>query len=379
MAIEKQVQNEARTSYVGMGRRQIVEQTFWQVPWWNQIDPLAQTFLLTEERYLTGVDLFFETKGGPAVTVQIRDVVNGYPGTTVLASKVLESANVQVSANGQAATRFTFADPVLLQANVEYALVVLTGSSQYRLFVARMSAKDLISGNNVSRQPYSVGVLFSSSNATAWTAHQEMDLKFRIYGAKFKPEGKLYFNQLELAKPATQLLLSTSQLVPNGSNLQWQWSADGEAWLPLADMDVTMLGNETEHIQIRAVLAGQGKNSPVLQPHATGAVAMAYKQEGTYYSKLINANGPFSKITVYVDFDSPIGTTQTAEYSVDDGKTWAGFGKEVSSRSVDNFIQYKYEASPSVSGASSVRIRIRQTTASKKDTPRARRLMVTLS
>lgn len=40
-----QIQNESRTSYVGVGRKQIIEQTFWQVPWWNQIDPLAQTFL----------------------------------------------------------------------------------------------------------------------------------------------------------------------------------------------------------------------------------------------------------------------------------------------------------------------------------------------
>lgn len=378
MAIEQKIQNEARTSYVGVGRRQIVEQTFWQVPWWNQIDPLAQTFLLTEERYITGVDLFFGTKGGPAVTVQIRDVVNGYPGTTVLASKVLESSMVQVSENGQAATRITFADPVLLQANVEYALVVLTGSSQYRLFVARMSAKDLVTGINVARQPYAVGVLFSSSNATAWTAHQEMDLKFRLYGAKFKKEGKLYFNPLQLSKPATQLILSTSQLVPKGCNLQWQWSPDGKDWFPLADMDVTSLGKEAENIYIRALLAGQEKTSPVLQPNSTGAVAMAYKSEGTYLSKLINANSPFGKITVYVDFDTPTGTSQTVEYSVDDGKTWAAFGSEVSRRSLDTFTQYKYEKTLAAQ-ADSVRIRIKQTTAVKKDTPKARRLMVTLS
>lgn len=381
-----QIQNESRTSYVGVGRRQIIEQTFWQVPWWNQIDPLAQTFLLLEERLVTSVELFFETKDADSsvynakpVTVQLRNVVNGYPGTTVLASKVLEAKSINVSAKGNLPTKFTFADPVLLQANVEYAIVVLTGSSQYRVFVAKMSGKDLVTGNIVSRQPYAVGLLFSSSNATAWTAHQDMDLKFRLYAAEFKkPTSKLYFDGLTLATAASQLLLSTSQVVPQGSNLQWQWSPDGNSWYALNDSGVTGLGPPTKDVRVRAILSGSSKCSPVIQTEAIGAAALSYKPNGTYVSKEWYTNDPFTKITVYIDFHSPSGTLQSVEYSID-GTTWISLGAGVVSQQLGQFTQFKYEAA--VVSSKKVRIRIKQANSenSRAETPRARRLMVTLS
>lgn len=371
------IQNEARTSYVGVGRRQIVEQTFWQVPWWNRVDPLAQTFLLTEERFITAVDLFFFNKDTKPVTIQIRDVVNGYPGTTVLTSRVLNPADVNVSEKGTIPTKVTFPEPVLLQANVEYAIVVLTGSSQYRLFVARMTGKDTISGNIVARQPYAVGVLFSSSNATAWTAHQDMDMKFTLYGARFSPEGSLYFNSLTVDQ-ATHLLLSTSQLVPQGSTLQWQWSPNETDWFALADSDVTALSKEYSTIHVRALLKGQGHSSPVIQPNSTAVAAMSYKNTGTYISRQITSPTSFTKVTVYVDFYTPTGTNQVVEYTTNDGGTWKGFGTPASTQVIDDlFTQHKFEATTSTSTA--LRIRITQSTTVATTTPQARRLMVTLS
>lgn len=382
-----QIQNESRTSYVGVGRKQIIEQTFWQVPWWNQIDPLAQTFLLLEERFVTSVELFFQTKDadsasykGQPVTVQLRNVVNGYPGTTVLASKVLEASAVKVSTKGDAPTKFVFGDPVLLQANVEYAIVVLTGSSQYRVYVAKMSGKDLISGNVVSRQPYSVGLLFSSSNATAWTAHQDMDLKFRLNAAVFKKTtGKLAFEGLTLQQAASQLLLSTSQVVPQGSSLQWQWSPDGSKWYALNDAGVTALGAPTDEVFVRALLAGSGKSSPVIQTGAIGAGALSYKTNGTYVTKEWFTNEPFTKVTVYVDFHTPSSTTQSVEYSVDGGNAWVAFAAGRSTQQLGQYTQFKFEAA--VSASQKVRIRIKQANMAdtRAETPRARRLMVTLS
>lgn len=385
-----QIQNESRTSYVGVGRKQIIEQTFWQVPWWNQIDPLAQTFLLLEERFVTSIELFFETRdmdssGGSSyqakpVTVQLRNVVNGYPGTTVLASKVLEASSVKVSLKGDLPTKFVFSDPVLLQANVEYAVVVLTGSSQYRVFVAKMSGKDLVSGNIVSRQPYSVGLLFSSSNATAWTAHQDMDLKFRLYAAEFKkPSGKLNFASLPLPIPISQLLLATSQVVPQGSNLQWQWSPNGTSWYALNDAGVTALGAPTEDVYVRAILSGNSKSSPVIQTGAIGAGALSYKASGTYVSKEWYTNETFTKITVYVDFQTPSGTTQKVEYSIDGGNVWVAFPAGKVSQQLGIYTQFKFEAA--VAASQKVRIRIKQANSenSRAETPRAKRLMVTLS
>ena len=49
------IQNEAVASYTGIGRRQVIEEVTWRVPWPTGVDPLAQTFTLTEDRFITAV------------------------------------------------------------------------------------------------------------------------------------------------------------------------------------------------------------------------------------------------------------------------------------------------------------------------------------
>ncbi|MGC5326423.1 hypothetical protein [Brevibacillus sp. SYSU BS000544] len=369
------IQNEARASYVGIGRRQVIEQTIWQIPWWRRTDPLAQTFLLTEEKYVTSIDLFFATKDPIAdVTVQLRQVANGYPSMNVLTSKVLNSSQVKISNDGSQATRVTFPDPILLQPNVEYAIVILTSSSQYRLYVARMGNKDLQSQNVVARQPYAVGLLFSSSNGSAWTAHQDMDLKFKLYGAKFSGESILKFAPMSVTQ-ATQMVLAVTQLVPQGGEILWQYSTDNQEWYALADSDVTKLLSPANTIHVRAKLKSKG-SSPVVQANV-GAIAMAYKENGTYVSREITSVSPFTKITVYVDLASPSGTNQTVEYSLD-GTTWTSMGSSVAQIPVDaDFTQLKFEKT--VASSTKLRVRIKQSTTVPTVTPMARNLMAHLS
>ncbi|MED1745726.1 MULTISPECIES: choice-of-anchor R domain-containing protein [Brevibacillus] len=366
-------QNEAKASYVGIGRKQVIEQTFWQIPSWRLTDPLAQTFILTEERYITAVDLFLATKDPAAdLTVQLRTVVNGYPSMTVLTSVALNPDQVNISNNGTTATKVTFPDPVLLQANTEYAIVLLTPSSQYRAFVARMGAKDLITQKPVARQPYDVGLLFSSSNGSAWTAHQDMDLKFRLYGAKFTSDGILRFRPMEVSQ-ATQLVLASSQLVPQKAELQWQYSTDEMSWYALDEIDVTKLGQPTDMIHVRALLKSKG-SSPVVQQNV-GAIALGYKPEGMYVSREITTSAPFTRITVYVELSTPSGTSQTVEYSLDAGKTWTSMGSAVAQTPIDaDFTQLKFEKT--VASSTKLRVRIKQSSTVPVVTPKARNLMV---
>ena len=371
------VQNEAIASYVAVGRRQVVEETIWQIPARRSVDPLAQTFSLPEDRFITSVGLFFGSKD-PAqnVTVQIRNVVNGYPGPIVLATKTLTPNEVQVSTNGTMETKVTFPDPVFIPANVEHAIVILTQSSQYRLFAARMAQKDVVTGQIVSRQPYNVGVMFSSSNGSAWTAHQDIDLKFRLYAAKFANEAVLSFGQVSLSE-VTHLLIATNQLVPRGAEVLWQWSPDGQSWYALNTDGVTGMGAPSDTVYVRAVLRGGAGVSPVIQPAACTLVGMKYKSTGTYISRLINSQQPFNAITVFVDLHTPSGTSQMVEYSLD-GTNWTPFGSPVAQQQVDqDFVQYKYQVNLG-QATSQVRIRIRQSGTVPGVTPRARRLMVLL-
>ncbi|WP_139491799.1 choice-of-anchor R domain-containing protein [Brevibacillus dissolubilis] len=371
------IQNEARASYVGVGRKQIIEQTFWQIPWWRLTDPLAQTFMLTEERFITSIDLYFATKDPTAdITIQIRQVSNGYPSMNVLTSKVLNASQVRVSNDGSLSTRVTFPDPVLLQANTEYAVVLLTSSSQYRAYVARMSNKDILTQRVVARQPYDVGLLFSSSNGSAWTAHQDMDLKFKLYGAKFKSQSVLMTQKTTL-KDATHLVLAVNQLVPQRSEIQWQYSTDKNTWFALADQDVTQLGSPATEVYVRALLNSKG-SSPVIQT-SMNAIAMSYKPAGVYMSRAITSAAPFTKVTVYVDLFTPSGTNQSLVYSVDNGQTWISMGSATEQTPIDaQFTQLKFEKNLSTA-ATSLRIRIRQNTTVPTITPKARNLMVHIS
>lgn len=168
-------------------------------------DPLAQTFFTPEVNnadaagtpksnygiYVSSVDLFFAEKPILAdlqlpVSVQIVEVSNGLPTEKVLATSTVECKDVKVStipdaANNDTITNFRFADPLYLNADTEYALVVISDSPDYNVFICELGG--FILGTNpprrVSQQPY-LGSLFKSQNASTWTPIQNQDLMFRL-------------------------------------------------------------------------------------------------------------------------------------------------------------------------------------------------------
>ena len=92
-------------------------------------DPLAQTFLIDDVGgvFLTSMDMYFGSKDANIpITLQIREVVNGYPGSTILpfSEKTLNPSAVNTSADGTSATTFTFDSPVYIQENTEYCFVL---------------------------------------------------------------------------------------------------------------------------------------------------------------------------------------------------------------------------------------------------------------
>jgi len=156
------------------------------VGWW---DPLAQSFMPQAEggEYLTKVDIFFSQKDDNLpVTLQIREMDNGYPTTKVLpfGSKTLEPADVNLSDDATSATTFTFDEPVYVKNGVEYCIVVFTDSQKYLCWISRMGEIDVGGKRLVSEQPY-LGVLFKSQNNTTWTAYDLEDMKFTLYRATF--------------------------------------------------------------------------------------------------------------------------------------------------------------------------------------------------
>jgi hypothetical protein len=161
----------------------------------RRCDPLAQTFMVneTEGLFVTRIGVRFQSKD-PTVPVicQIRPTVNGVPSADEIVPngvKSLSPSAISTSEDGTVVTYFDFDEPVYLNGNTEYSMVLLADTTGYHVFVAK--AGDLIVGSTekrVTKQP-TLGSLFKSQNARTWSADQERDLTFTLDRAKFDTDG----------------------------------------------------------------------------------------------------------------------------------------------------------------------------------------------
>jgi hypothetical protein len=209
----------------------IVSDTGW-------FDPLAQTFLVQQKggAFLTSVDLFFATKDtNIPVKIEIREVVNGYPGKKILPfSQVVKNPeDVKISsrrvtvpsldnrsiASFDTPTRFTFPSPVYVQDGTEYCIVIISDSNNYNVWVSHLGDKIPGTDRFVSEQPYQ-GVFFKSQNASTWTSDDYKDLTFIINRAKFNTDviGRVEFANDVL--PKTKLETNPIQTAVNSSTIR---------------------------------------------------------------------------------------------------------------------------------------------------------------
>jgi len=205
-----------------------------QVRIWETHDPLAQSFYVKEDTgiFLTSVDVFFETKDDSIpVTFQLRPMVNGYPSNIVIpfSEVTLIPDEVNLSTDGSIPTRITFPSPVYLsgprqqeirqapigsQQTSEFAMVLLSDSSNYRVFISVLGQNDIQTGIKLSAQP-TLGSLFKSQNGSTWSASQLEDLKYRLYRADFVNEGIVRFFNPKLGLKNNKVnVTSANNLLP---------------------------------------------------------------------------------------------------------------------------------------------------------------------
>lgn len=176
------------------------------------VDPLAQTFRLDASRHVTGVDFRFTAKGSNSnsVFLEIRETELGLPSASTIAEGVIQGSAITVNAwNKISLTR-----PVYLEAGVEYSMVLLTDDADHAVALAELGKFDSAAGQLVTSQPYTIGTLLKSSNASTWTPVQEADLAFRMYGASFTSTSRtINLGQLRGASVASITRSSTTATV----------------------------------------------------------------------------------------------------------------------------------------------------------------------
>ncbi len=229
---------------------------------YNYYDPLAETFTLTEGRYIGAVDLWFTAKGSSRVTVQIRDTMGGFPGRNVLAQAIVYPSSIYTNGN---ATRFTF-KPVWIEANTEYAIVVLCDDSTAAVRISELGQYDSTHRKYITKQPYQTGVLLSSSNASTWTAHQNMDLTFRLLACKFTETNYVVnLGEFNADDHTDLLILGQVERVAADTNVEFMVTDEsGKTHVITEESSVSLKEVLSGNCTLKARLKGATKRSPLV-------------------------------------------------------------------------------------------------------------------
>lgn len=300
-------------TYVGRG--QIVTETRRRILTTvvRRWDPLAQTFTLPERRTLGGLELWFTTKGGSApVIVQIRETQVGLPTTTVLTEGRLAAADIKTDGNP---TRIAL-DPVALEANREYAIVVLTDDANHAVSVAELGKYDPRTGW-VTAQPYQIGVLLSSSNGITWTPHQTQDLTFRLLGCRFSQTSKtVSLGQYTVTNLSDVMALAGVERPAAGTDVRFlATDAQGRIYTLSEDQGLALSEKLSGNLAVSAKLTGTETASPILYP-GTQLVFGTLEAAGDYLSRAIPAAATFN---VAVTFDALTPGTSSVSVQAESG------------------------------------------------------------
>ena len=199
-------------------------------------DPLAQTFSVNggDEKngvFLTKVRVYFATKdpGDVPCRLEIRPTVNGVPSSDVVVpgSKVTKTpaqvtaiddvvgTNPTVSDMLENGTDFEFEEPIYLRGATEYAVVLVSSSMEYKVFISQVTDFELgTTERRIAKQPY-LGSLFKSQNSRVWEPSQDEDLAFQMYRAEFENEGNVFLTNVN-APPS--ILTKNPLYMDSGSN-----------------------------------------------------------------------------------------------------------------------------------------------------------------
>lgn len=316
-------------------------QTYYYCYW--GFDPLAQTFTLTEGRYAMGVDLKFARIGDTSkdVLVQIRETDNGVPTRQVLASGKISGSDLSTA---NVWTRINFDGPIFLEEDTEYAIVVLTDDANHAVRVAQLGKFDSLNQKWITAQPYTVGVLLSSSNASTWTPHQDMDLTFRLVGAEFTSTERNIDMGTILVTNATHLAGLLPQNIPSGDaeaivkyGLNTGETFEVPPGLPLP-LDTPYTGNVTVTVQIK----GNNAVSPIIFPGMQTLVGSS-GAGGTYISREFAKQAGGTELKVIYQARTPGASTVNPEYESAAG-VFSGMTLSSATQIGDNWVEYTYVA-----------------------------------
>ena len=248
--------------------------------------------------YSTKIDLYFRKRSeNVPLTVHLVTVENGVPTQKIVPfSKVTKKADdgtaagnheVSISENATAATTFEFESPVYLSAGVEYAIVVMSNSPDYRLWMSEVGGTDATTGTRISKNTY-MGVSFKSQNASTWTPDQNRDFKMTIYRAQFSSISG-YTYRVDPMFDGDTFSFSTLRLISQEVNFA---ETNTSYTLRLESTEDHVISPEADKYfgEVKTITAApSGTGAPAVTPAGTeGAVNITLTSTSDYVSPVID-------------------------------------------------------------------------------------------
>ena len=321
----------------------ITTTTTWR--WWSpppprrNWDPLAQSFVLPEGRHITALDLQFAVKGSDDndVTIDIVEGDNGFPGRQPITRTRIKGSDISTTGF----TTATFDFPIYLEAGQEYFIVLMTDDPSHAVRIAELGKYDAVAGEFVTAQPYTVGVLLSSSNASSWTVHNDMDLTFVLKGAEFTAtQSTINLGSITVSNMTDLLVTAPVDIPATSSRVTFKYTrSNGEEFLLAPDQSIKLEAAVSDTMQVQAILSGSSTESPTLHPGVLSLPA-TLDTAGTYVGREFDVANGGSTIRIIFEAQLNGGAGVVPQY---DNGGFQSMALASATPIGDGFVEYVFE------------------------------------
>lgn len=238
--------------------------------------------------------------------------------------------------------------------------------------IAELGKLDPTTQKPVTSQPYTVGVLFSSSNASTWTAHQTMDLAFRLLAADYTQTAKTVDMGSATVSGMTDFLLFSAAETPSAAaRVAYKVTLPDNTVLTVDDgQPVRLPAGVSGAVKVAASLAGTKTLSPVLWP---GAQLVSGKVTTTadYVSRACVAKHGTKCLVIY-DALLPSGSSVTPTLRQNQGTFGALAGAGTTPQG-DGWVEFRFEKTGIVADTVQLKLALAGTAVNR---PRVRNIRI---
>lgn len=304
---------------------------FWldtyEEPYWNAVkstatlngQQVAQTFLNSQDGWLSQIGLFFSRKGTTGdVHILVCETAYGMPDLDrVISRTAIAPSAIQIGASAANAALPALVEtavpivPTYLKAGRRYAVVLVTTGDHY----IAMTNTD----NGVVQ-----GTFFVSTDGAFFAGNLVSDMKMTLYYAKFDaPRVTVELSPLQLAGGILELDILNEAITPPACRIDYEVQVAG-AWVALdAAPNGPNLSSLPAILPLRAVLTGTTDLMPGFGINASQSTVRRSKTAFTWLGTLRTLGSASNSIKVVVDLQAFDAAKHSCTISLLTGATLA--------------------------------------------------------